>query len=125
TSMIIAELAAILGLKIDKKSFSEADKLLGKVKTGLLSLVAFEAIEKGIHKLAEAVESTIAFGSSLENLSKSAGVPVEALQKLGNSAKRHGSSIEELGLGFKFLSRNMVEAATGGKEQAEIFAALG
>ncbi len=65
------------------------------------------------------------FGDALDETAEKTGVTVENLGRLKYAAEQNDSSFEGLSTGLKFLSKNLFEAATGGKEQAKIFGALG
>ncbi len=65
------------------------------------------------------------FGDALDETAEKTGVTVENLGRLKYAAEQNDSSFEGLSTGLKFLSKNLFEAATGGKEQSKIFAALG
>lgn len=71
------------------------------------------------------VRSTVKAGDALRDMSIRTGASVEQLSVLGFAAEQSGASIEDVGAGLRFLSRNAVEAAEGGKQQAQAFRNLG
>lgn len=65
------------------------------------------------------------YGDTLSEVSSKTGVTTQDLGKLKFAAEQNDTSFEGLSTGLKFLSKNLVEASTGGKEQARVFKALG
>lgn len=88
--------------------------LAGIGAAALATKTAFDAFFSGVER-----------GSQLNDLSQRLGVSVETLSRLELAAKTSGVSLDGLGTGIQQLSRNMVEAASGGKEAQAAFAALG
>jgi TP901 family phage tail tape measure protein len=72
-----------------------------------------------------AAKSAANLGDQLDETAEKTGVSVEELGRLKYAAEQNDSSFEGLSTGLKFLSKNLFEAATGSKEQARIFDALG
>jgi hypothetical protein len=75
--------------------------------------------------IAAFAKSIIDLQDRLYDVSQQTGVAVETLSALGNAAKVNGSSVEQVTEGFKKLSRAIVDAKTGSKEQTIAFEALG
>jgi hypothetical protein len=71
--------------------------------------------------VAKAYES----GDAFNKMSERMGVSVEWLQKMDFAAQQSGASIEDIGTAMRFLSRNISNAAAGGKQQIEMFEELG
>lgn len=93
---------------------------------GLATAVTGFAVAAGAAKAGmDAFTVGVARGSAFNDLSQRLGVSVETLSKLELAAKTSGVSLDGLGVGIQQLSRNMVEAASGGKEAQAAFAALG
>lgn len=65
------------------------------------------------------------FGDSLDEASEKTGIAVQELSKLKFAAEQTDTNFEGLSTGLKFLSKNLFEAAIGGKEQSKVFNALG
>lgn len=70
-------------------------------------------------------KSSLDFGGKLNDMAMSTGATVEQLSALRNVAELSGVSLDEAGKGLQKLSRNMLEAATGNKDAAATFKALG
>ena len=83
--------------------------------TPLLSVVGLTGLVKG------AIEA----GDKMYDLSQSTGVAVETLAKFKKAAATSGTDLDAVAKGLVKLSKNMVDAAAGGKQSAATFAALG
>jgi hypothetical protein len=117
----VADLFARLSLKPDKRSFDQANRMLGFVKKALVGIAAFASVRW----LGGLIQDTVALGSAIADMSQRIGVPAEALQQLGFAASQSGSSMEDLGTSLGKLARNMDAAKRGSKEQADAFRAAG
>ncbi len=73
----------------------------------------------------EATEAAAKYGAELQHLHEKSGATVEDLSKLGFAAEQNGSSLDGLGNGLKFLSKNMELAQNGSEKQQKAFEALG
>ena len=72
------------------------------------------------------VGDAFAAANRIGMVAKQTGIATEALQRLGHAAAMNDSiSFEEMSQGLKFLSRNMGNAAAGGKEAQAAFARIG
>ena len=71
------------------------------------------------------VQKTAAARDELWDMSQRVGLSVEFLSSLQLAAKKSGTSIEELGMGFGLASRKIVDAATKGGEIKKLFDSLG
>jgi len=71
------------------------------------------------------VDGFVNAGNRMWDLSKRFQLPVEFLSEMEYAAKQSGVALEELATGFQFLQRNMENAASGEKAQAELFQRLG
>jgi hypothetical protein len=119
--MIVAELLAKLGLKVDGKSFSAGEKMIGAAKTAIAGLAAYTSINfaRGF------VQDVADTADHLDELAQKTGVPVESLQQLGYAAGFSGVSIDQLGGSMSTLARTMDRAKRGGKEQSGALRAAG
>jgi len=97
----IAKKAGDLGKKI---------ALVGGIITG-----AFTAL----------VQKTASFEDSLWDMSQRVGLSVEFLSSLQLAAKKSGTSLEEMGMGFGLASRKILDAATKGGEAKRTLDSLG
>lgn len=75
--------------------------------------------------LAAATKTAADYGDALRDASIRTGLSTEALSGLKLQAEQSGTSFETLNNGLKLLSKNMFDAAQGGKKQLEAFAAVG
>lgn len=106
--------------------FSAKGAAAATAVAGMATAVAGFAVAAGAAKAGwDAFSAGVARGSAFNDLSQRLGVSVETLSKLELAAKTSGVSLDGLGAGIQQLSRNMVEAASGGKEAQAAFAALG
>lgn len=109
--MIVEELLATLGVKVDVEAFLEAEGLIGKLKMALGAV----AVGLGLKELKEMVHSVAEVGDAAVKSSQKLGVGVEALQELGYAAKLSDLSQGQLeGALFK-LSKGMEKFASTGK----------
>lgn len=119
--MIVAELFAKLGLKVDGKSFGAGEKMIGAAKAALGGLAAYASV----NFLGGVVKDVADTGDMLDELAQKTGAPVEALQELGYAAGFSGVGIEELGGAMGTLARTMDRAKRGSKEQRAALKAAG
>jgi hypothetical protein len=75
--------------------------------------------------LAGMVKGTIEAGDAMYDMAQRTGVSVEALARFKKAAATSGTDLDAVAKGLVKLSKNMVDAAAGGKESAATFAALG
>jgi len=83
--------------------------------TPLLSVAGLVGLAKG----------ALDAGDKMHQLSLSTGVSVEALARFGKAAATRETDINAVARSLGFLSKKMLEAATGSKEAAAPFRALG
>jgi TP901 family phage tail tape measure protein len=126
-----------------RSSFVELDKALGlpRLRTavaGVASGVAGVAsaaagavtqfslmATAGAGALLALVKTTADTGESVFNAAQKVGVAVEAYQRLAYAAGIANVSHEGLDTALKIFSKNLTQAARGGKEQAAAFASIG
>lgn len=65
------------------------------------------------------------YGDSIDQVAEKTGASAQELSKLKFAADQSNSSFEDVSTGLKFLAKNLFAAATGSKEQATVFKALG
>lgn len=100
---------------------------LGMSKTGVLGLAS--AMATGVAGYVAATGALNSFFSvvdragALADMSQKIGVNAASLSQFKLAAEASGTSIEGLATGFKFLSKNLTEAATGGNDAAKAMAA--
>lgn len=71
------------------------------------------------------LKTSLDLGGKLNDMAMQTGATVEQLSALRNVAELSGVSLDEAGVGLAKLSKNMLQAATGNKEAAGTFKALG
>lgn len=105
---------------MDKAGQATRD-FLGGVVTGALAAVAsYQTVTAVI----DGVKASI---DRLDNISKAAarfGIAGEELERLAYAGELSDVSLDTLGTSVKKLSVNLLEAATGSKEQAQLFRAM-
>lgn len=74
---------------------------------------------------AASIRNVIAVADSLDQLSARSGIAVQTLSSLANTARFTGVSQEELAGALVRLNKAIAEAASGSKEQIEVFQNLG
>ncbi len=122
---IVSSLLVKFGIVPDEKGAKEAesqlDKLIEKTKELVTEFVAFE----GIKRFGEMIFQVAENAERLALASQELGIGTDELQKYEYAAKLAGMSNDELNLSFRFLLRNMGQAAEGSKEAQKAFAQLG
>lgn len=108
---------------IAEHSKSAADETsMNMAKAGAAMVAAGLAIGTALILMTEHTEK---LGAELHRMSLQSGTSTEELQILGFAAERTGGSLEDIGTGLKFLSKNLIAAAEGGKKQEDAFVSLG
>jgi hypothetical protein len=121
----LRELVARFTTEFDSKPLEKGaaaiDSVFGKLQKLGTALMG-GAIVGG---LAAFTARTIAAGDEIATTAERIGLSTQALQEWTYVADLADVSADELGAAFKFASKNIYDAANGGKESAEAFAALG
>ena len=123
--MNIADLFASLGLKLDEASWARGQSAINGIAGGLGKILAVVAAYEGIRWFESQVESTVELGAHIKNLSQSAGVTTDTLQKLGYAASQNGSDLDGMAGALGKLSRTMLAAKDGNEEAQKAFASMG
>ncbi|GGX33253.1 hypothetical protein GCM10007242_45490 [Pigmentiphaga litoralis] len=79
----------------------------------------------GVGAFVGAIKSQIEFADSLDDTAQKAGSTAKELSTLAYAMKIEGMSVEDMNGALVKLNKTMVDAATGGKESASTFKALG
>lgn len=119
--MVVRELLARLGIQIDEKSISRADRAIEGLKKGLEALAVVE-VGKKIFEQFENIAST---ASDLSHLAEKTGTSVGALQELQYAAKMADVDAGTLQMGLVHLSKSAQDAATLGGLAGAAFHRLG
>lgn len=119
--MTVQELFAKLGLKIDNKSFSAADQLLGGIKTALGAIAAFQTVKF----LGGLVQDTAHAADGFVKMSQKIGVAIEPLQQLAYAAELSDVQIGDLSVSLGRFNKAIVEAKKGDSDPAKTFRNIG
>lgn len=117
--MILRELFARLGLKVDEASFAKGQLAADTVKYSLLAVV--KVAEEVAHTFYDGIKDTIEYGDHLDEMSQSVGIATDALQELQYVASFSSISADSMAMSVGHLSRNMQAAAKGSAEASEAF----
>lgn len=98
---------------------------LGDESNRVKGMLAGLGVSLSVAGFAAMIKSAIDAADHLNKLSQKIGISVEALSTLRFAAQLSDVSMESLQKGIKGLSQNIVEAATGVGDGAQVFDALG
>lgn len=119
--MTIREMTTKWGFEIEHDKLDKVEEQLEKIR-GRLEFLAAAEIVKGIFELTEKFAH---FGESLQIAAESAGITVEAFQKLSLAASHSSISQEEMGMSLARLGRHLYEARKGSEQSLEAFSEVG
>ena len=108
-----------------EQNMQKVDKALGLVSTSLKALGAGFVIGLSIDKVKEKINGAIEAAAGLEILAQRTGATVEGLSALVAVAKFSGTETDALATALQKLSKTLADAATGGKQSAAAFSAIG
>lgn len=115
-----------------RKGLDEANKKLEGFGAKLNDLAGVIVFEKMAKVAGQAVKGLVEFAlrgaesvDRMNKMAQGAGVGVENFSRLAYAFELGGVGSEELGAAMVKLNKNISEAATGSKEQAALFGALG
>lgn len=118
-----------VGARIDglEKAMNDVEKATVKIGKRLKDIGKDMTLAGGAvtAALGLMVKKTADFGDALWDMKQRTGISTEVLSSFKLAADKSGTSIEGVALGLRFLGRSMTDAATGGKESAEVYRALG
>lgn len=118
---MVRELLTKWGFEVEHEKLERTEQQLEGIKHSLELLAAAEII-KGIYELSERFAH---FAEELHVAATSAGITVEAFQKLAFAAGQSAVSQEEMEHSMTRLTRNLYEARKGGAEAQKVFADAG
>lgn len=121
--MIVRELFAKLGFKVNDKGLKEFERGIGQAKSAMIGLGV--VITAGAGAVLAMAHHTAEASESMDNLAKRTGVGAEEFQRMASAAASTGIGAEELANGLTILNRNLFMARKGGSEAAKAFASLG
>jgi hypothetical protein len=111
--MVVRELLAVLGFKVDKKSEQGIKGTLGKVKKIAGALAAVFLTGRIARSINAVVTETAALGDRLDKTSQKLGVTAQALQELRFAAEQNGVAVNQFDVGLQRFIRRASEAADG------------
>jgi TP901 family phage tail tape measure protein len=123
--MIVKELFARLGFKVDEQSTKKAEDTLSKVKgvaTTVAGVLAAAAVTKGFSDLAFAVAGA---GDEIAKTSKRLGFASDSLQELRHVANLAGVDAGAFTNSLGLLQKNARDASMGSKSMSDAFGQLG
>jgi hypothetical protein len=119
--VIVAELAALLGLEIDESKWEKGHELVESLHHAVEAFVGVEAVGK----LKEMVEGTVESAVQAKHLSEQLGISTDAVQELGYAADVTGVSSEAMQGAMRHLARGLQEVQKGSGPAVEAFQELG
>lgn len=119
--MTFRELITKWGFETDTKPIENVEKALEKIQHRLDFLVATEIM----HKVFELTERFAHFAEELHVAAMSAGLTVEAFQKLAVAGEKTAVTQEEMGGAMARLGRHLYQARLGSKDAVEAFQQVG
>lgn len=119
--MIVADLAARLGLDINEAAWEKGDRLIEGLKRGL----AVVGVALGIHELMEVVHGVAELADHATKASQKLGITAETIQELGYAAKLSDISQEELEISLGHLAKQIVAVKDGSQQATDAFKKLG
>jgi len=123
--MIVKQLTALLGFKVDEGSVAKANASMGNmVEVAKRAAVAF-GVFKTFQFFSNLGEQVAKLGDQFSEMSARTKVSVQTLQAWAYGAETTGASLGDLEVALKTLSRTAVDAGKGSKETADAYARLG
>lgn len=107
--MVVAELFAKLGLKVDKKSWSVGNDVIA----GLGKALAVWMGVKAIQGIGGWVKATMEAGDAAVKTAQKVGISTDAVQELGYAAGQSGSNVEGITGAMNKFSKSMQDVKTG------------
>jgi hypothetical protein len=123
--MIVKELFARLGVKVDSASVGKGEKAFDKIKAAAVAVAGVLVAGKVAKGFTDLAFSVAAAGDDIAKTSKQIGVNAQALQELQFAAGLAGASTSDLNTGLRLLQKNALEASQGTKSFVEDFDRLG
>ena len=122
---IVALNRGLQGLGTTAAGVTGAMRGLTGASAGLSGALGTLAPLLSVAGLASMVKGTLDAADNMNDLAQATGVSVEALSRFNKAAAVSGTNLEGVSKGLVKLNKALVDAATGGKESAATFAALG
>lgn len=118
-----------LGNSMDSTS-GKAEKLKKALSTiGTVAVAGLTAVATAVTAvstaLAKGISATAEFGDNIDKMSQKFGLSTKAYQEWNYVAELSGTSIDNLGSGFKTLTNKLADAQNGSKSATAMFNQLG
>ncbi len=121
----LREVIAFFGLGVDKREFSDLDKRISGLRSGLVTLTRALTAGVVVNELRKIVTETIEMGDALHNAAQRIGVTTDALQELRFAGDLAGVSASTMDHSLETFVRRAAEAARGTGEAQKEFTELG
>lgn len=121
----LREILAKFGFEVDSKKLDEAKKKTDGFATQLKQVAGVILGERLLSGIRSFTGELIDTASQLNDTSAQLGISAQDLQRWQFVAKQSGAEAGDLAAGFKFLQKNAVDAAAGGKGTSAAFKELG
>lgn len=123
--MIVKQLTALLGFKVDQASVNQANSSMENiVDVAKRAAMAF-GVFKTFQFFSSLGEQVAQLGDQFDEMSRRTKVSVQTLQAWAFGAETTGASLGDLEVALKTLSRTAVDAGNGSKETADAYSRLG
>lgn len=123
--MIVAELAAVLGLQVDQAAWNRGEQTISRVKSSIGTLAAAVGLAFGAHEIVHAIETVADLGDHAVKAAQKLGITAEAVQELGYAAKKSDVDQGELEISLTHLARSLQEVHKGEGPASDAFKKLG
>jgi trimeric autotransporter adhesin len=100
---------------------SSFGSMAGYAKAALVGFASFATVSTIVNQFSDSIDRL----DKIDDLSQKLSINAKTLQELGYAGKLSNISLDDMATGFKKLQSGMLEATTGGKEQAAVFKAMG
>ena len=117
--MVVQELIAVLGAKVEQGEFADVFALLNNVEEAFSKV--FNGISQAIEKAFATVHKVAMTGDEIAATAEKFGIAADALQEFGYAATLSDASAESVANGLKFLSKAAVDAAEGTEAAVKAF----
>jgi hypothetical protein len=121
----LREVISLFGFKLDKKSWSKADRAVNKMRSGLLTLGRMALGGAGVYGFHRMTQAVVETGDAIDKTSSKLGVSTSALQEFHHAANLSGVAVRSFNMGLQRMARRAAEAAEGKGEAKDALKELG
>jgi hypothetical protein len=121
----LREVISLFGFKLDKKSWSKADRAVNKMRSGLLTLGRMALGGAGVYGFYRMTQAVVDTGHAIDKTSSKLGVSTDALQEFHHAANLSGVAVQSFNMGLQRMARRAAEAAEGKGEAKDALRELG